>query len=54
MMSVESVLADLDGEALGLARRISAVESPGSKWVASEAIRELKSEAVQKKLRRSS
>ena len=54
MMSVESVLADLNREALGLARRFSAVESPGSKRVASEAIKELKNEAVQRRLRRSS
>jgi 3-methyladenine DNA glycosylase AlkD len=40
--------------ALQLAGKISKMESPSAKWIASDAIRELKSEAVQKKLRRSS
>jgi len=44
----------LNRAALGLAARISRADSPSAKWVASDAIRELKSEAVQKKLRRSS
>jgi len=45
---------ELNGEALSLAVRISKKESPSAKWVASDAIRELSSEAVQKRLRRSS
>jgi 3-methyladenine DNA glycosylase AlkD len=44
----------LNRAALELAQRISEKDSPSAKWVASDAIRELKSEAVQKKLRRSS
>jgi 3-methyladenine DNA glycosylase AlkD len=44
----------LNREALKLAKRILKMESGSSKWVASDAIRELTSEAVQKKLRRSS
>ncbi len=44
----------LNRAALGLAKRISSKESPSAKWVASDAIRELRSEAVQKKLRHSS
>ncbi len=46
--------ARLNREALGLARRISKMDSSGARWVASDATRELRSEAVQKKLRRSS
>jgi len=45
---------NLNREALQLARKISTIENPNSKWVASDAIRELKSEAVRKRLRRSS
>ena len=44
----------LNSAALELAMRISMKESASAKWVASDAIRELRSEAVQKKLRRSS
>jgi 3-methyladenine DNA glycosylase AlkD len=44
----------LNRAALELAARISKVESASAKWVASDAARELKSEAVQRKLRRSS
>lgn len=44
----------LNGAALELAARISKLGSPSAKWVASDAIRELKSDAVKKKLRRSS
>jgi 3-methyladenine DNA glycosylase AlkD len=44
----------MNREALDLARKISMIESPSAKWVASDAIRELKSEAVRKRLRRSS
>ncbi len=44
----------LNRQALELAKKISKAESPAAKWVASDAIRELKSDSVQKKLRRSS
>jgi 3-methyladenine DNA glycosylase AlkD len=44
----------LNGEAQKVAKSISAIDSPSAKWVASDALRELRSEAVQKKLRRSS
>ncbi len=44
----------LNRRALEVAAKISKIDSPSAKWVASDAIRELKSEAVQKKLRRSS
>ncbi len=44
----------LNAAALGLAGKISGKESPSAKWVAADAIRELRSEAVQRKLRRSS
>jgi len=44
----------LNKAALELATKISKKESPSAKWVASDAIRELSSEAVQKRLRRSS
>jgi 3-methyladenine DNA glycosylase AlkD len=44
----------LNRAALELAERISKMDSPSSTWVASDAIRELKSGAVQKRLRRSS
>ncbi len=44
----------LNGEALKLAKKVSRIDSPSARWVASDAIRELKSEPVQKKLRRSS
>ena len=44
----------LNRDALKAARRISKRDSPSSRWVASDAIRELESEKVQKKLRRSS
>jgi 3-methyladenine DNA glycosylase AlkD len=44
----------LNSAALDLAGRISRTDNPTARWVASDAIRELKSEAVQRKLRRSS
>ena len=44
----------LNSAALELADRISMKESPSARWVASDAVRELTSEAVQKRLRRSS
>ncbi len=44
----------LNKEALKLAKRISKLDSASAKWVASDAIRELTSEAVQKRLRRAS
>jgi 3-methyladenine DNA glycosylase AlkD len=44
----------LNKEALKLAQKISGLDSPSAKWVASDAIRELRSEAVQKRLRRPS
>jgi len=44
----------LNGEALEVAARIAKNGTPSGRWVASDAARELKSEAVKKKLRRSS
>jgi len=44
----------LNHAALELAGKISRKESPNARWVASDAVRELTSEAVQKRLRRSS
>ena len=44
----------LNKASLELAERISKKGIPGAKWVASDAIRELKSDGVQRKLRRSS
>ena len=44
----------LNGAALVLAKKIAEKESPSAKWVATDAIRELSGEAVQKRLRRSS
>jgi 3-methyladenine DNA glycosylase AlkD len=44
----------LNGEALRLAERISKQETRSAKWVATDAIRELSGDAVQKELRRSS
>jgi len=44
----------LNGAALKLAKRIAKKESPSAKWVASDAIRELTSKAVQRRLRSSS
>ncbi len=44
----------LNREAVKLAARISKLESSGAKWVASDALRELKSEPVRKRLRSSS
>ncbi len=44
----------LNREALKLATRISKLESGSAKWVASDAIRELKSDSVRKRLRSSS
>ncbi len=45
---------NLNRAAAEVAERISKMDSPSARWVASDAIRELRSEAVQKKLRRSS
>ena len=45
---------NLNRQALEVAERISRQESGAAKWVASDAIRELRSEAVQNRLRRSS
>lgn len=44
----------LNKEAQKLAVRISRLDSPSAKWVASDALRELRSNAVQARLRRSS
>jgi 3-methyladenine DNA glycosylase AlkD len=44
----------LNIEALKLGGKISKIDSPSAKWVASDALRELRSSAVQEKLRRSS
>ena len=44
----------LNREAIRLGRRISKIDSPSARWVASDAIRELESQAVQRKVRRSS
>ncbi|MDA4125121.1 MAG: DNA alkylation repair protein [Thaumarchaeota archaeon] len=44
----------LNREALNFAARISGLEGGAARWVASDAARELRSEAVQKKLRSSS
>jgi 3-methyladenine DNA glycosylase AlkD len=44
----------LNKEAQKLAVRISRLDSPSAKWVASDALRELRSSAVQARLRRSS
>lgn len=44
----------LNREAVSLAREIAKRGGPGPKWVASDALRELTSDSVQKKLRRSS
>ena len=44
----------LNRSALRLAERIAKADSPSAKWVASDAIRELKSKSVLRKLRRSS
>ena len=44
----------LNAEALRLARRISKTDNSSARWVASDALRELSSEAVQRRLRRSS
>ena len=46
--------ANLNRGALEAAQRISRLDSPSARWIASDAIKELKSGAVQKKLRRSS
>ncbi len=45
---------ELNAEALRLAKRISKIDSSSSRWVASDAIRELDSDAVRKRLRSSS
>lgn len=44
----------LNGEAIKLAKRIQMIDSKSAKWIASDALRELEGDAVQKKLRRSS
>jgi 3-methyladenine DNA glycosylase AlkD len=43
----------LNWEARKLAKSISAIDNPSARWIASDALRELRSEAVRKKLRRS-
>ncbi len=45
---------ELNRLALQVAEKISKIDSPSARWVASDALRELTSEAVKKKLRRSS
>ncbi len=45
---------NLNGAALELAGRISEKVSPSARWVAADAIRELRSQPVQRRLRRSS
>ena len=44
----------LNIEALAVAKRISEIDSKSSRWVASDAVRELKSESVRRRLRSSS
>lgn len=41
----------LNREAIDVARKIAQIDSPAAKWVASNALRELEGEAVQKRLR---
>ena len=41
---------DLNKEAIAVAERIHGIDSPSARWVASDALRELRSEAVQVKL----
>lgn len=43
---------DLNREAIELAREIKEIDSKSARWIASDVIRELESEAVQKRLRR--
>jgi len=40
----------LNREAVGVARRIATLDSPSAKWIAADALRELESEAVKKRL----
>jgi 3-methyladenine DNA glycosylase AlkD len=42
---------DLNQEAVGLARQIKEIDSKAARWIASDVIRELESEAVQERLR---
>lgn len=44
--------ADLNGAAIEAAREIQRMDSRAARWVAADALRELESEAVQKKLRK--
>ena len=46
--------ARLNGEAVRLAKKVGRIDSPSAKWIASDALRELGSDAVREKLRRSS
>jgi 3-methyladenine DNA glycosylase AlkD len=43
---------NLNREAIKLAREIKEIDSKAARWIASDVIRELKSEAVQKRLRK--
>jgi 3-methyladenine DNA glycosylase AlkD len=42
---------NLNREALKTSRQIQELDSPAAKWIASDALRELESEAVQRRLR---
>jgi 3-methyladenine DNA glycosylase AlkD len=44
----------LNKEAIKLAERIQRIDSPSARWIASDAVRELRGESVRRKLRRSS
>jgi len=44
----------LNGEAVRVGREVARMDNPSARWVASDALRELASERVRKKLRRSS
>ncbi|MDG6994300.1 MAG: DNA alkylation repair protein [Nitrososphaerota archaeon] len=44
----------LNREAIGLAVKIQRIDAPSARWVASDALRELRSEAVQKRIKCSS
>lgn len=46
--------SSLNGEAIKVAIRVQGIDSSSARWIASDALRELRSEAVQRKLRRSS
>jgi len=44
--------AKLNKKAIQVAQEIQAIDSKSAKWIASDALRELKSESVQKRLQR--